>query len=398
MNMNMNPILLLTEKDPWGPPIGGQTTFAKHLITAFGSRLAVSSHCDDKAFPVGKWIKRSYTGRPIWFLNRGLINDKKDKKPLIPQRFFFYLKAIKLMPQLRKMKFDGILIDSPEMLFAAYPYSWESVCFRFAGVNNPVANSRYPWARILGGCFERYFIACLKSVNPDVIIAAADHAAIDDFFQRTSMALDRSRFHQFPTRVDTELFHPIDILDARRDLNISLLSKVFVATGRLCWIKGWDLLLESLVYIKKQHPDSLMIFVGDGEDHQKLEEMAKELGVYENIRVTGFVPQSDVVRYMNAADVCVVASHREGWSLAMCEMIACGKSAVSTDVSGARDMIMEGLNGYVVSNRNPAEYSKQVCRALELSHAAKHSLQLADRYSLKKLYTDLTAIWSALKC
>ena len=394
--MGNNLILMVTDKDPWGEPTGGQTTFAKHLLFVYRERLAVSSHCQDKNIPIGKWIKRPFLGVPVWFFNRGLVKLAKDKKPFIPSRLSAYLNARFFMPKIREMLFQGLIIDSPEMLFASAKYSWESVCFSFAGVNNPVTNSRYPWARIFGKTYEYYFVSCLNNLNPDVIIAAADRTAIDEFFLRTSSALDRSRFHQFPTRVDTDLFYPMSTPEVRRKLDVSLTAKVFVATGRLCWIKGWELLLESLVYIKEQYADALLIFVGDGEDHEKIEKRAKELGVYNNIRITGFVPQSVVVQYMNAADVCVVASHLEGWSLAMCEMIGCGKPVVSTNVSGARNMILEGLNGYVVCDRNPAVYAEQICRSMELLNATQHSLQLAQRYAVKNLAADLTALWPVI--
>lgn len=395
--MISSPVLLLTEGDPWGSPTGGQTTFAKHLLTAFGPRFAVSSNCEDETVPIGEWIQRIYAREPVWFFNRGSLKRNNNKKPLVPARIQAYFNARQFLPEIRKKQFGGLFLDSPEMLFAAAPYKWESVCYRFAGVNNPVANSRYPWARAFGGWFEKCHIASLMRMNPDVMIAAADHAAIEDFYHRTDNVLNRSRFHQFPTRVDTDMFYPIECQEARKSLSLPLDAKIFVATGRLCWIKGWDLLLEALVYLQQKYPESILIFVGDGEDHAKLEALAKALGVLKNVQITGFVPQPDVVRYMNAADVCLVGSHREGWSLAMCEMITCGKAVVSTDVSGAWDMVQDGKNGYVVSVRDPDEYATAIGKAMNLKETAMHSLNLAEKYSVKRLAPELEALWDAIR-
>lgn len=140
-----------------------------------------------------------------------------------------------------------------------------------------------------------------------------------------------------------------------------------------------------------------MIFVGDGEDRFKLSKMASDLDLLNDIRITGFVPHNLVVRYMNAADVCLVASHREGWSLAMCEMLACGKAIVSTDVSGARDMVHDGHNGFVVGNRNPIDYADAIFNTLKLEGAGEYSRQLSNVYSVKNLAKDLTRIWKALQ-
>lgn len=394
--MNINNVLLLTEGDPWGMPTGGQTTFAKHLLIAFKSRLAISSFCDEKSIPVGKWIQRSYGDSLIWFFNRGSMKWAKDSKPLIPGRIQAYFKTRKFMRKIREIEFSGLFIDSPEMLFAVSPYSWKSVCYRFAGVNNPVANSRYSRSRALGKYFEKYHIATLNRMNPDVIIASADQDAIDEFHERTGNILDQSRFYQFPTRVDTELFFPIDNLQARMRLDLPLEIRIFVATGRLCWIKGWDLLLDALANIKKELPNSILIFVGDGEDHNILASRAKALCVYENIKITGFIPQQDVALYMNAADVCLVASHREGWSLAMCEMLACGKPVVTTNVSGAQDMVKNGRNGYIVSERDPKLYANAVFKAINLENANEYSLKISEKYAVKNLAHELRELWGPL--
>lgn len=393
--MDSDLILLLTGKDPWADPTGGQTTFARHLIMAFGSQMAVSSHSEDPRLSKGKWIKRTFEGEKIWFFNRGPL--KNDHKPPYPERIEVYLKAKKFMFQLWKNDFKGILLDAPELLFAAKKFHWRSACYSFAGVNNPVENSRYLWARFFGTIFEKYFIQSLKQLHPDVMIAAADTKAIEGFLKRIAVTSENFHLHKFPTRVDTNLFKPIPKASVREKLNIPQQSKVIVATGRLCWVKGWDLILKSVSYLKRSFPDILVFLVGDGEDHSKILNLAKALGITENVRITGFLPQEEVVCYMNAADVCIVGSYKEGWSVAMCEMIACGKKIVSTDVSGATDMIIEGLNGYIAKGRDPKNFAKTIKKAIDLPSATEHSLKIAKKFSLSTLRNDLKAIWPLLQ-
>jgi glycosyltransferase involved in cell wall biosynthesis len=390
-------VLLLTQKDPWFIPIGGQAAFAKQLLTVFGGTLAVSSFCEDQTIPTGKWVQRSFFNNTIWFLSLGKQKSIKHKKPFMPDRIKTYFYAKKFMSIIREIKFKGLLIDCPELLFAASTFKWGSVCYSFAGVNNPVANSRYIWARWLGGQFEKYFIDCLIKVNPEVMIAAADLEAINEFFVRTGNRLNRSRFYQFPTRVDTEVFYPIKMRDARRMLNLPQEAKIFTTTGRLNWVKGWNFLLESIVLVKQKYPLVILIFVGDGEDRTEIEKYARMKGIHENIRITGFISQLNVARFMNAADVCLVGSHHEGWSLAMCEMIACGKVVVSTDVSGAHDMIKDGKNGYIVTKRDPKEYAQKIFQALKLTQPSEYSIKIAQEYSIENLHHSLTRLWPPLQ-
>jgi len=112
--------------------------------------------------------------------------------------------------------------------------------------------------------------------------------------------------------------------------------------------------------------------------------------------VTGFVTQERVKTFLSAADVYVVGSLREGWSVAMLEALACGKPIVSTAVSGAADMVQEGCNGFVLPERDPVRFADAVLRSLTLPAAASCSLDIARRYSLETLGAQFAQMWDAL--
>ncbi len=387
--------ILLTGLDPWGEPRGGQTTFAKHLLKAFGNRLAVTSRMEAN-IPVGKWLDRRFNGQNVRFFNRGNVLIKNSRKPFVPARITSYFNARRWMVGIRGIGCRNLIVDCPELLFAAAKYNWGSVCYSFAGVNSPVSNSRYPWARPLGRIFERQFMTALKKIAPDVMIAAADQAAINEMLERTGYILDHNEVYSFPTRVDMDVFFPVSKEKVRSELGLPLDQTILVMTGRLCWIKGWALLLDVLRVLKTSVPGIRLIFVGDGEDHPKLQKRARKLGLSDNILITGFVLQSTVAKYINCADVCLVGSYQEGWSVAMCEIIACGQVVVSTHVSGARDMVHHGENGLIVTNRDPNVYADAVLEAMELKNAKEHSLRIAERYAVSNLAKELGAIWKPL--
>ena len=142
--------------------------------------------------------------------------------------------------------------------------------------------------------------------------------------------------------------------------------------------------------------DLKLIFVGDGEDRAKIVNKAQKQGIQSSVQITGFVPQNKVCIYLNAADLCVTASHREGWSLAMLEILACGKPIVSTDVSGAKDMIRQGKNGFIVQERNPKLFADAILKTLELKKTSQISKEIADRFSIKSIAPDLGNIWEPL--
>jgi len=381
--------------DPWEEPKGGQAKFAKQMLHAFGDRLAVAG-VTNQNLPLRRWFDRPFEGKVIKFFNMGKIQQKDSIKPIIPLRLVVYYYAKISMPIIHSTCVKNIFIESPEVLFAAANYKWNSVCYSFAGVSNPVANSRYKWARLFGAFFEKKMFLDLKKINVDSILASADYKAIDEMVARSKGVLNRSLIHHFPTRVDSDLFQPFSKKEKREVLNLENNKIIIVSCGRLNWIKGWDLMLDSMVFLQKGGRDFQVIFVGDGEDRSKLFQKAKELKIEKNIFVTGFIPNSEVQSYLNAADLCVVTSHKEGWSLAMLEMLACGKAIVSTDVSGAMDMIRQGENGFVVEERNPRLFANAILKALELNYAAEISKEIAKRYSTETIVSDLASIWKPL--
>ena len=382
-------------KDPWGEPQGGQANFAKQMLHAFGDRLAVASITLEN-MPLRRWYDRPFNGKNIRFFNMGRIFQEKGRKPIVPVRYTVYRYAKLSMPRIHALGIKNLFIESPEVLFAAVNYKWESVCYRFAGVNNPVANSRYRWARWFGELFEKKMFHDFRKIKVNVLLASADYTAIDEMISRSRGILDRRLVHQFPTRVDTDKFKPIPKDKAQEILGIKNDELIIVACGRLSRGKGWDLILNAMVSLKKRGIDFQLIFVGDGEDRAKVVNKALELGIISSIKITGFIPHADVNIYLNAADLCVVASLREGWSLAMLEILACGKSLVSTNVSGAKDMIRQGENGFIVEERNPITYADAILKTLELKNVGKISREIAARYSTKTIASDLGSIWNPL--
>ena len=385
--------LLCVSVDPWTPPHGGQTTFARHLLHAFNTELAVVSTCTE-ALPVGQWVARRFEGTDIAFFNLGALSRTSARRPRIPARVSVYCMAARRMAKVHRSGVKNIFIDDPELALAASGHAWKSVCYNVAGVFNPAALSRYPAARTLAHLCEKTILRAIRKLSPEVILAAGDSSLVERL--RSIEPLSQYRIEAMPTRVNLGCFYPEPRHTARDRTGLPHDATVLVAVGRLSWIKGWDLLLQVLTLLKRTDPSTLLVFVGDGEDREKIIAAAQAHGLADNIRVTGFVSQDTVRTFLNAADLCVVGSHSEGWSVAMLEALACGKPIVSTRVSGSSDMIVDGRNGFVVG-RDPETYATAVLQALCLPDAQRVSQNIASRYSLSGLAWELRAKWTALQ-
>lgn len=120
----------------------------------------------------------------------------------------------------------------------------------------------------------------------------------------------------------------------RRELGIGDDAVVIGAVARLARQKRFDRLIRALATL----PDEVhCVLAGDGEERGALARLAVELGVAKRVHLLGF--RREVGDVMDALDVFVVSSEREGLSNAMLEAMAAGVPVVSTAVSGAREAL-----------------------------------------------------------
>jgi glycosyltransferase involved in cell wall biosynthesis len=373
-------------------PTGGQLSFARQLMKAYGDRLALVGTSTD-ATPVGRWVEKTFDGRPFQFFSFGRCRPTAGR-PLIPGRARVFMGLRRFRRQIFSLGIHHAFTQSPETIIAISGLHWKSLCYCFAGAESPLHRPRYAWARWVAPVFERCWWRALA--RADVLLAAADRTAIEEFVRTRGSPLRRREIVSFPTRYDDAVFFPVEQPSARASLRIPTGRVLVVCVGRVNGVKGWDLLLDAFKVFLRGHEDAALCFAGDGEDRPALVRRAANLGLSDRVTVTGFLQPGAVAAHLNAADLVVFGSHHEGWSVAMLEAIACGKPLVSTDVSGARDMIAEGRNGFIVRQRSAAAFSQAMDEALTLE-AGPVSTAIASRYSLGGLSEELGQVWPALR-
>jgi glycosyltransferase involved in cell wall biosynthesis len=346
-------ILFIETSDYETFPIGGQLTFAKNFVKIFGNCLALTGAVADDT-PIGRWTEKTIDGIQFPFFAYIKIPSKMNKKPIIPYRLKTYMALKKHLRRIRSFGACNVFVQCPEIMMAISSYEWNSICFRFPGVQDEMKYSRYSWAKYFSRPFNFAFQKSLQSA--DMILASADKDSIDEVIIRSRGRLNRNKLISFPTRVDTDIFSPMDKNFCRESLNISSQDFVVISCTRLAWSKGWELVFDSFVDLLNKKPNAKLIFVGDGEDRVKVDSKIFKQRLEHKIIVTGSVDKSEVPFYLNAADVYVAGSYREGWSNSMLEALACALPMVSTNVSGASEMIIEGQNGFIVDSRDHVKF------------------------------------------
>lgn len=116
------------------------------------------------------------------------------------------------------------------------------------------------------------------------------------------------------------------------DLGLDVSRPFVAAVGRLAPVKGYDLLLQAW-----QTVDAELLLVGDGPERERLQALAQKLGVLPRVHFLGF--RSDATAIMAVSDLVVISSHREGFPLVLVEALQRGIPVLSTEVSGAMEIL-----------------------------------------------------------
>lgn len=141
-------------------------------------------------------------------------------------------------------------------------------------------------------------------------------------------------------------------------------EKRIVNVGRLHHQKNQALLIEAFAQIAKAFPEYTLEIYGDGELHDSLQYKINELGLRKRITINP--PRKDLWDCIFKASLFVLSSDFEGMPNALMEAMALGLPCISTDCrpGGARTLINDGENGFIVPRRDPESLSKAMSKCL----------------------------------
>ena len=173
-----------------------------------------------------------------------------------------------------------------------------------------------------------------------------------------------------------------ELLELRKQLGIPEHKKVVLFLGRLVPDKGLEYLVSAFASLHRS--DSVLVLAGTGPEREKLERAAVAAGVADSVIITGHVQSERAIVYYALATVFVLPSvtlpaSKELWGLVVNEAMNQGVPVIASDAVGAAagGLIQDGVNGFVVPERNSEALAGAMRRVLDdftlrqqLSHAA----------------------------
>jgi D-inositol-3-phosphate glycosyltransferase len=174
--------------------------------------------------------------------------------------------------------------------------------------------------------------------------------------------------------VDRAYFSPGSRSGARSALSLGS-QPVLLFVGRIQPLKGLDVAVETLAALGRS--DATLLVVGGASGTEGATELARVNALAESLGVSGQIrfvepqPHHLLATYYRAADVVLVPSRSESFGLVALEASACGTPVVATAVGGLLSLVEDGVNGYLVPERDGHLFAKRVAQILADAQLAR---------------------------
>lgn len=188
--------------------------------------------------------------------------------------------------------------------------------------------------------------------------------------------LAREKLVRIPNGVDIDKFSPLPLdqkINLRQRLGIGKQEMMILFTGALRPLKGIELLLASVSRLANMNPPLKLVLVGpcDKEKHWGIDEhyvttlRNKAAEMKHQVTFAGYV--HNIEKYLQAADLFVLPSWREGLSNSLLEAMACGLPCVATQIPCNQEIIRNGGNGFLFQPGNIDDLTAKLLQLIEHS-------------------------------
>jgi glycosyltransferase involved in cell wall biosynthesis len=166
-------------------------------------------------------------------------------------------------------------------------------------------------------------------------------------------------------------------LKTREDARASLGKRNHDLSKYSCWLimnaelhpnKGISTAIRALAELAPRHADLALVVCGEGEDRQRLTDLAWKLGVASRVFLLGFV--EDAREYLAAGDIYLMPSRKEGMPLALLEAGLASLPVIATKVGGIPDIVDDQKTGLFMPRGNTHILTKAIAYLINNSEEA----------------------------
>ena len=240
---------------------------------------------------------------------------------------------------------------------AQWSQSRPNVIYRIGGWT---FNDPWPeWKKTLWRMFEK-----MSARWKDIIIVNNTH----DLTQAKEIGIKpRRNIVLIHNGLDPYKIDFLEKTEARSQLGLPQTKKIIGTVANFYPTKGLEYLIEAAVKIGRE--DIVWCVIGDGVGRRELEKLIKNKGLEGKVILSG--PKEQAARYLNAFDLFVLPSVKEGFPWAVLEAMAAKLPVIATRVGAIPEIIEDGVSGYIIEPSNSDQIVERVTTLLDNESKAR---------------------------
>ncbi len=182
--------------------------------------------------------------------------------------------------------------------------------------------------------------------------------------------------------VNTNTFYAAPYNENRTPVSFLLIARLIEHKGVYEYARAAGMLLSKGLPVH-------FALLGFGDDKSAVAVPKEKLAQWQSAGVIQYLGETDdVVPFIEKADCVVLPSYREGLPLSLLEGASMCKALIATDVPGCRQLVKDGLNGYLCPQKDAAALAAVMEKYFHLPAPAKKQMGLAGRELVTQQYTQ----------
>ena len=206
---------------------------------------------------------------------------------------------------------------------------------------------------------------------------------------------------EIPTGVDTDVFQAGKGATVRRRFGISDSDFLIGHVGRLAEEKGLGFLAPTVAHFVASKPTAKFLVAGSGPSAKAIEQTFERAGVPDRLIMLGTLDRTDLADVYAAMDVFAFSSHSETQGMVLTEAMAASTPVVAVDASGVREVLRDGVNGFMLAEESEDDFIAALDAILTMSPSGRSrlidgALQTAADFSMTKTAEQAIALYHHL--
>jgi 1,2-diacylglycerol 3-alpha-glucosyltransferase len=204
-----------------------------------------------------------------------------------------------------------------------------------------------------------------------------------------------------PTGVYTDKFEHGNGRSVRLSHNIPEDAFVIGHVGRLAPEKNLEFLSKAVASFLRNVPEVHFMVVGYGSSEEHMKDFFAQEQLQEQVHFLGKLEGQDLVDAYCAMDIFAFSSKSETQGLVLVEAMSAGVPVVALDAPGVREVMKDGINGYLLKQENYESFSRALNKLHRLSKGARQEFiieakKTAQDFSVQKCVSKLISLYNKL--